>query len=394
MKLATLLGWSLAASLLAACSGGAGSVAPVTGNTAPTGGGGVSQGVAIRIGGVGLTSSSSTRRSPKFIGTNVTGIAYTFTPGPISGTFTGSGGVFPGCMETVGPPVVETCNVNLAPGTYAVAITLLNGVTTVGTGNVGGIVITSGAVTPATVNVNPVNSGPALSIPSGQTVFYNDGQMQTINLTANELDPVNDIISIYYGPVSNYPTLSFTDSGGTTNVTLPGSIMAAPVTQGGNVNQAMTYTGAGNAATSLTVTLSDAVNTSQVVVPFISLANNANNPSAGNLTFGALGAGGAQTVTVTESTSGASGSLDTHLTSSSGVFPCGGHATFSPTLGSNVTSVSGSTATVTYTVTAVDSVLPSCELDVASPNDANLKTPITLNFPGTLGTTVSSTNRR
>jgi hypothetical protein len=392
MKLATLLGWSLAASLLAACSGGAGSVAPVSpanNNNAGT------QGIALHIGGTAIGSSSSARRSPDYIGTNVNTIAYTITPGPISGTFTGSGTVFSGCTA-MGSPVTQVCNITIAPGTYAITVTLKQGSTVVGSGTAMGLVVNSGMTTPAAVSINPVNANPTLSIPNSPFQFYNDGQPQNIQLTANELDPAGDIITTYYGPVGNYPTLSFTDSGGTTGVGLPATIMAAPgmAAQTGNVNQTLTYNGTAGNTTSLGVTLSDGTSTSSVTVPFVRLANNANNPSAGQITFSGIGAPNALTVTVTETTSAASGGLDAHFTSASAMTPCGGHATFSPALGSNATSGAGPNVGVTYTITAVDANLTTCELDVASVNDPNLTTPITINFPGTIGTTVSSHNRR
>jgi hypothetical protein len=73
---------------------------------------------------------------------------------------------------------------------------------------------------------------------------------------------------------------------------------------------------------------------------------------------------------------------------------CGSHASFSPPLGSAATTVSGQTASVTYTITAVDSAIASCELDVASSIDGSLTTPITIDFPGTLGVGVGSHARR
>jgi hypothetical protein len=399
MNLKTLLGSCLAASLLAACSGGGGSVAPTSGmaNSGGAGGGGITQGVAIRINApFSVGATSSTRRSPNYIGTNVTTIAYTFLPGPITGSFANTGPqTFSGCVAS-GVPVVQTCNVIAGPGTYSLTVTLKQGGVVVGSGTASGIVVTSGSMVAAPVSINPVNSAPTLSIPNAPTAFYNDGQMQNISLTENELDPAGDIITTYYGPVGNYPTLTLTDSGGTANVTLPVSnpIMAAPSAQGGNTGQVLTYTGAGNAATSLTVSLSDGVSSSQVVIPYISLANNANNPTPGNVTFAGIGASNTQQVTVTESTSAASGGLDTNLVSSSSLMACGAHATFSPALGTNATSIAGPTASVTYTITAVDTAITTCELDVASPNDPFLTTPITLNFPGSVGVGVTGHSRR
>jgi hypothetical protein len=397
MKLATLLGWGLAASLLAACSGGAGGVAPSA--TSPNAGGnnGASpQGLALRINApFSVGSSSSSRRSPDFVGTNVTTIAYTITPGPISGSFASSGPqAYTGCTAA-GSPVVQTCNITLAPGTYAITVTLKQGAVVVGSGTASGLVVAPGGTTPAPVSITPVNSAPALSITAAPSQFYVDGQAQNIGLTENELDPASDIITTFYGPVSNYPTLTLTDSGGTANVTLPVSnpIMAAPSTIGGNTAQMLAYSGVGN-ATSLHVSLSDGTSSSAVTIPYVSIANNASNPMPGNVTFSALGAGGAQTVTVTESTTAAGGGLDTAFVSSSAVVACGAHASFSPALGSDPVTPIGPTASITYTITAVDAAIGTCELDVASTQDPNLKTAITINFPGTIGVGVGSTTRR
>jgi hypothetical protein len=397
MNFKTLLGSCLAAALLAACSGGGGSVAP---SGAPVGAGNNNSGttgIALRINaGINLGTSSTNRRSADFIGTNVTTIAYTFLPGPISGSFTSSGpGTFTGCTPS-GMPIVQTCNVIVPPGTYSSTITLKQGSTIVGSGTAMGIVVTSGNTTPSAVTIAPVNSAPTLSIPTGPTKFYNDNTMQTINLSENELDPAGDIITGYYGTVPNYPTLTLTPSGGTANITLPASnpIMAAPGAgaQNGYINQALTYTGTGNAS-SLQLSLSDGTSVSNVTIPFISIANNGNNPGPGNVTFVGIGASNTVQVQVQETTTAASGGLDTNFVSSSGIFPCGGDASFSPALGTNPTNIAGPTASVTYTITANDTAIVSCELDVASASDPNLTTPITINFPGSVGVGVTSHRR-
>jgi hypothetical protein len=361
MNLKSLLGSCLAASFLAACSGGAGSVAPNVGAANSGGNGSIGEGIQLKLSApfsIGATNIS--RRSPKFIGTNVTTIQYTFLPGPISGSFTNTApNTFTGCTAS-GMPVVQTCNVIAGPGTYSLTVTLLQGSTVVGSGTAAGIVVTSGNVVSAPVSINPINSTPALSIPGTPKAFYNDGTMQTINLTANELDPAGDIITMYYGPVGNYPNLTFNDAGGITNIT---------------------------------VTLTSGGNTSQVVIPFISLADNASNPTPGNVTFAGIGATNTQQVTVTESTTAASGGLDANFVSSSAFTPCGAHATFSPALGPNATNIAGPTASVTYTITAVDTGIISCELDVSSATDASLTVPIILNFPGSVGVGVTGHSR-
>jgi hypothetical protein len=391
MNLRTLLGWSLAATLLAACSGGgAGSVSPSS--NAPANPCANTSCASFTVNtGIDLGSQSSSRRSPDYVGTNVNTIAYTFNPGAISGSFTSvTPGVFTGCVAS---GFTQTCNVALAPGTYSLTVTLKQGATTVGSGTNPSVVITSGNVTAAPIQVQPVASAPALSIPGSPKQFYQDGQMQSISLTANELDPASDIITTYYGPVAAYPALTFTHTGSATNVTFPANITVntPPSAQGGYTGEMLTYTGSGANPTSLVTTLSDGVSTSSVTVPYVSLANNAANPSAGQITFSTTGASGNQTFTVTESTTAASGGLDTNLTSSSP--NCGAHVIVSPTLGTNALTVAGPSGTVTYTVTAVDTALMTCTINVASVQDTNLTTAVTVNFPGTAGVGVSSHSR-
>ena len=387
MNLRTLLGWSLAASLLAACSGGgAGSMTPSNGTTGPTGN------VSFTINPSQLQSSS---RSAKFIGTNVDTVAYSFTPGPINGTLA----IPAGCTTNAGPPVSYTCTIALAPNTYNLTITLKHGATSVGTGNAVGIIVASGATTPAAVNVAPIlaTNVPALSVTEAQpTQFYLDGNAQTINLTANELDAAGDIITTFYGPVGNWQTLTWANSGGTTNVGLPASIAAAPAIQAGSNAEGVTFTGVGPNASSLTVTLSDGVNTSSVVLPYVSLANNSNNPAPGQITLATTGAPGAQTVLVTESTTAASGGLDATVNSTT---TCGAHATITASSvttavpGANQLTIAGANGTVTYTVQAVDATIANCNLVVTSAQDANLKNTIQINFPGAAGVGVNSHSR-
>jgi hypothetical protein len=390
MNLRTLLGWSLAATLLAACSGGgAGSVSPSS--NAPTDPCANSSCAQVKINtGIDLGSQSSSRRGAEYVGTNVNTIAYTFNPGAISGSFTSTApGVFTGCTAA---GFTQTCNVPLAPGTYSLTITLKQGATTVGSGTNGSVTITSGNVTAAPVQVQPVASAPALSIPGTPKQFYLDGQAQTIALTANELDPAGDIITLFYGPVALYPALAFTHSGGSTNVGFPANIAVntPPAAQGGYTAENLTYTGGGVNATSSVVTLSDGVSTSSVTVPFVSIANNASNPSAGDITFATTGAGGAQTFTVTESTTAASGGLDTAFTSST---TCSTHATVTPAIGSDPTTVAGPSATVNYSVVANDTGTNSCTITVTSVEDTSLATTVTVFFPGTAGVGVSSHSR-
>jgi hypothetical protein len=403
MNLRTLLGWSLAATLLAACSGGGGggSVSPSNGSSANNGDA-ITQGVSMRISApIDLGPTSTNRRAPDFIGTNVTAIGYTFSGGaggPISGTFSStSPGVFTGCSSNApATPVVQTCNVGLAPGTYTVAITLKQGANTIGTGSSGSVSVSSGAIAAFTVDVNPVNFAPALSIPGTTKQFYNDGTaLQTIDLAENETDQAGDIITTYYGPVSNYPSLVLTATAGTTaNVTLPGgtlgvttapTISTAPTLQPGYTTEPLKFAASGGAGTvSLALQLSDGSTTSSITVPFVSLANN------GNITFSGIGSGNPQSFIVTESTTASSGGLDTTFNSSSN---CGAHANFTPTLGANTVVPSGSTVSQSYSAYAVDTGTSTCTVTVTSAEDPSLTTSIVLNFPGTGAIGVNSHSR-
>lgn len=400
MNLKTLVGWCLAATILAACSGGAGSVVPSHTSTTTNSGGGspsITQGVTLKIDApINLGPSNSKRRSPKFIGAGVDTITYSFTPGPVAGSFSWNSGTMTfsgaaGACTTNYPatPYTFQCPVTLAPGTYSLALTLSQGATVLGTGNAGGILVSPGQSTPTAVNVNPITAGPALSIqgaPSppylNTTQFYNDNNPQAVELTANELDPAGDIITTFYGQVGVgiYPTLSFTDAGGTTGVSLPPNISFAappyaPTAQGGNIDQTLTYQGYGS-ATSLSVMLNDGTTTQSVTLPYVSLSNNGGDlvglngtsPFGSQISLGGLGSSNAQAVVVTETTTASSGGLDTAFTSSE---PVGEGANVNTT---STTTITGGLGAQPMTLNSVANIAVGewLVLDSGNPNQESV----------------------
>jgi hypothetical protein len=420
MNLRTLLGWGLAATLLAACSGGGGggSVSPSNGasNNAP-----ITTGAILQVNapiGFGGSSVMHNGRSAQFIGAAATTIGYTFNPGSISGQFTYNAvthtfdGTAANCTSTYpASPPVYACPVALAPGTYNVTLTLSDGGTPIGSSiATGPIMINGGQTTNAPVVVNPINAGPALAISGSPTQFYVDGTPgQTVSLQANELDPAGDIITTYYGTVANgfYKALTFTPSGGQTGITTAPSNIAIntpPTGQTGYVGtpEAAVYNGSGVNAQSYGLTLSDGTNTTPLIsIPYVSMSNNANNPAPGELTFAGLTSTYNQTVTVTETTTAASGGLDTNFTAST-TCPVA-DATFSPSVtvapaaaAVDPTTIAASNATVTFTATPVAILAGppgTCTLTVSSVQDPTLSQTVTIYFPGSSNILPSSHSR-
>jgi hypothetical protein len=244
------------------------------------------------------------------------------------------------------------------------------------------------------IQVDAVLSGPSLAVTGGQaTQFYVDTHAQTINLTANEIDPKGDIIDAFYGPVNNWENLSFTPTNGTNGITPPATIMSAPNNGGlGTTNAGVAYDGSSVNAQSLLMTVADTFpHSAAVTIPFISLANNAAGNTINVQSLGANGCTGPAscTVTVTESAStGGTPTLDPKFSSSSN---CASHVTFTPTLGLAGSGNATTAGAVTYTIVANDvySGVGTCTLTVASQQDANLSTAVTINFPGIAGTSLT-----
>jgi hypothetical protein len=385
VTLRTVLVWSIAASIFAGCSGGAGSV-PTSASHVDT----PNAAVSLRLDASQFEHSSTARngRSPSFIGTSVTQLAYSFTPGPIAATIALST-----CAVQTGPPKVYTCTIGLPANTYAVTLTLENGATPIGTGSATGIAVAPNATTPLSVNINPINSGPTLAVTGSPSQFYVDGHAQTISTSLNELDPAGNIISTYYGPVSNFPTLTLSDSGGTTGVTLNGgttTFATVPSTQAG-LSASIAYNGSGANATSLGLSVSDGTTPSNTVtIPYISLG-----ASAGSIQFVSTGAGGALTATFSETSStGGSPVLDTVYTNTT---TCAvADVVISPFVTSSLavpplTNQNPTTAgAITYTFTANDVTFSPCTMTVVSANDPNLSATLTIKPSGGAGVIISS----
>jgi hypothetical protein len=370
----TLLVAGVAAALLAACSGGTSS-SGANGALTTT-----QSAVALQIDTSHLQSSG---RSTQFIGASADTVGYSFTPGPITGTL-----VLNSCPHA-GTPTSYTCTIGLPPNTYSLALTLQKGATVIGNGSATGIAIAPSTTTAASISVNPINSAVTMAINALQpTQFYTDNfaTPQTITTTVNELDPVGDIATTFYGPVSNYPTLAFSATAGGTGVTLPASISTPPSAQAGNTAINVQYNGAGVNASSLGLKVSDGTTNASLTIPFITIA-----PSAASVSITTVG--GNTTATITESATSAA-TIDAKFDSSTN---CTTHATFSPTLGTgtsgNGTSPTTTSGAVTYTITAVDDTIASCTMTIASQQDSHLATTVTINFPGNSGVHITSKAR-
>jgi hypothetical protein len=318
-----------------------------------------------------MSSSSRNGRSPQYIGAGITSVGYSFTPGPINGSIALSN-----CAQS-GSPTVYTCMVGVPANTYALTVTLNAGATVIGTGSASNVAVAPSTSTPVSINITPVLGGPAIALSGSPTQFYIDGHAQTVTASMNELDPIGNVITTYYGPVSNFPTLTLTDSGGTTGVTLNAgttTFSTVPATQHGGIAATIAYSGAANTS-SLALQVGDGAHNSSVSIPFLSLTNSAaGNVVPNEVIFGGIGAGHTVTVTVTESaTTGGAATLDTGVT---GVTTCSPtDVTFSP----SVTGVTNpmTAGVVNYIATANDSSFTSCTLTATSNNDSNLSTTVT-----------------
>jgi hypothetical protein len=369
---------SLAACLLAGCSGGSNGVLSTRSSATAT------YFVAVNIDASRLTTTqvSNGRRNPKFVGpTNIanTAIQYSFVGGAnpsgsiqMSTCTAGANG---------GTGSIYTCSIGAAAATYTgLTLTLINGVTTLGSGSYAGapFTINGGAATgPLSVTITPVLAGPSVSIVQGQaTEFFTDNTSQSIEISTNEVDGIGNIITTYYGPVSNWQTLTVTQSNGTNGMSYYGlapglveTVSQVPNSQDGAAFT-LAYAGIPTNASNLSVTVTDGVNTPATLsIPFVSMTASTN---AINVT------GGQQTFFVFETIS--AGTLpDTSLLSTS--TDCGANVTFSPTLGSNALSGGGATTQhVTYTATHAGGASGTCHMLVESPTDSNLSETETITY--------------
>jgi hypothetical protein len=389
----TILGWGLAAALLAGCSGGTGGTSSSGLTTVP---GAL---VQLRIDTSKLFSSTS--HTPKYLGAAINAVHYAFAGGSAP---TGDLSLPSGTCPASGNPPTYLCSITVPAFAYTGLTVTLNKCTTppagtctaIGNGVNGAITITSGNTTNVTITVSPVNAHPVIAVTGGQqTQFYQDNVAQNINLTVNEVDPAGDIIDAFYGAVTNWPNLIFSLANGTAGVGAPANIMAAPNNGGAGTTLAgVTYDGSSANAQTLTVNVTDGTTPASILIPFISMTESGATLNVQSL--GANGCGGAAcTVTITESATSAA-TIDAKFSSSSN---CGTHVTFTPTLGTagsgNATGATTTSGAVTYTIVANDvySGVGTCTMTVTSQQDANLSQAVVINFPGIAGTTLTGHGR-
>jgi hypothetical protein len=239
-----------------------------------------------------------------------------------------------------------------------------------GTGNT--FMITMGATTPIAITIAPQLAGPALGIETGQAIaFFKEGHNQSIFLAANELDPVGDIITTYYGPVSDWLPLTLSLTNGTSGVSFVGGtnqILAAPSAPTGSAI-GVQYDGVSNNAVGLTVNMNDTVNPSATLtIPFVFMSASTNPGNAINVH------GTNVNVTVTESIT--AGTVpDANFISSSNC-PLA-HVAIAPLVGVNPVTPTGF---VTYSVTGDASGAGTCNFSVSSFMDSNLTESITVTY--------------
>jgi hypothetical protein len=364
----------VAATLLAACSGGSNSVLTTGANAAST----PQSLVSVSLDTSRLTTSQvrNGRRGAQFVG------ALDVASGNLNFAFTGGAnptGTIPlsGCAPSgnTGMGVTYTCTIVAAAATYSgLTLSLSQGSTTVANGSYVGAPFTlvSGPPPAAiTVVMAPVLAGPALSIINGQAIaWYMENHIQSISLAANEVDPIGNVITTYYGPVSNWLPLTLTLGGSSAGVTFVGgatTIPAAPSAAAGST-EVIEFNGTSSNLSTMTLTLSDNVNPNATVsVPYVSMTT----------TLGAINVtGGNVNVTVTEMTT--SGTVpDANFVSSSN---CGANIAVLPGLGLNAITASGTTGAVTYSVQHSGGASGSCTLTVASYNDSNLNEQIAVTY--------------
>jgi hypothetical protein len=379
---------SVAASLLAGCSGGSSSVLTPAGPAATT---------PQSIVNVALDTSllrsaqNSSRRGAQFVGASVNDIHYAFTGGsaPFGDVTINPAAPCPGpagpnvtCSGNAGTGVTYTASIAAPPGTYGLTLTLKNGSTALGSGSyinalsapVNTFTISSGTTLPIAISIVPILAGPALAIENGQaTDFFMEGHTQSIAMSANELDPVGNIISTYYGPVTDWQTLtlSLTPLSGTNGVSFIGgssTILAPPSAPTGST-VVVQYNGTSANTSNLVVGLTDGTNAPvSVSIPYVSMSTTA----PGNaLTFSS----GSINTTVTETAT--SGSIpDTSFVGSTTCSP----SNVTVTSGGQPLGLNGIVAGVgSYTVQYVAGT-GSCSFTVSSFADSNLKEVITVNY--------------
>jgi hypothetical protein len=363
------------AAMLAACSGGSSGVL-----TTPAAPSAPQSLVRVSLDTSALQTAMNHRRGAQFVGASVNDIHYAFSGG------TAPFGDIPlsSCASSVngGSGITYTCTIAALPGVYGLTLTLKNGATVLGSGTyinamsapVNTFTVTAGTTLPIAIAITPVLAGPTLSIENGQaTDFFIEGHVQSIAIAANELDPVGNIISTYYGPVPNWLTLTLSATGGNAGVTFVGgntTILAPPSQPSGNTT-VIQYDGVSANLASLNLGISDGVNSATgIVVPFVSMSTPSNTMTVTS---------GSANTTVTESiTSGTVPDANfvgsTTCSAANVLITSSGNA-----LALNAVTVSGTTGVGHYTV-AYASGAGSCNFTIASQADSHLSEVITVNY--------------
>lgn len=349
MTLRNLLMWGMMASLLAGCSGGAAKVAgssaipsaPSSGTTAS------SQMAALSVSFVVAqpqATTQSNKRQVKYISPAINDVHYTALEQGVGVNAT-TDLPLSTCVPTTsnGSGTTETCNIYLAPGSYTIQLNLDDCTTPApqNSGTASGCTLvamtaTSGTVGPiasggppgtVALQAEPVTgggsgSGPVLSLVSGSPkMLFIDQTTNVVSIYANELDPVGNVISTYYGPMctvgtgpdcganDGWPTLTLASTGaaGSANgvavnqaspSNFPFILGAPPSGQLGSI-ELIEFNGTSNNTSDLVLTLTDQFgnsapmgSTNTLDFPYITLSGTANGTPLATTTAGGYGTSG------------------------------------------------------------------------------------------------------
>jgi hypothetical protein len=302
----------IALALLASCSGGGSSSAPMT-STVPGAPGPVSA-QSARTGSIAVTTDlrtlASNHRSPKFIGSGVNGVAYQFysTAGSTVSQPAGSvslascssgsctinipsipagsyGGLLLSLVDSAATPstvgsgfaVIPSDTANATTGTDSYAPILTPATLTGVNAATYQFSITAGGTTSLADAFAPVNSAPAIAFSSDASstpnLFFVDGTntAQIVTVGANETDPAGNTITTADGPVADYPTLTL--ARGDSAVTIPTATVATAPSSVSGTALAVDYTGTTTpSGANETLTLGDGSTTTTATIPFVSIA--------------------------------------------------------------------------------------------------------------------------
>lgn len=346
---------ALFTALVAAGCGGGSSVAP-------------SPGMNPGMGTVGLQLDvrlpSGVTRKADFLGAGADRISYSVAG---STTVAATTVMLSSCSGT-GP---VTCSIGLPFGTgYQITLSLLKGATVLGTGTSGTFnLVANSAVPTVGITINPVLSGPTISI--SPSVLVQDGTTQTLNATLKQLDPNANVVNTSGGSVLNWLTLTTNATGdGGTIVAGQNQATTSPPTTNAGSTAAFTYNGGtlgGTPQGPITFSVTDGAHTgtAQATVAAITL-------SPLTVTFTALAS--PTPITVTE--------YNTTSTTFTPTFSCG--STFgigSLTSGTSFTgTLSGTTlsAIINVSATVANS---TCTLTLAATDHPTLTQSVSLTSP-------------